>query len=157
MSRDCPQCGNPLIAPFKSCACGWGAPKRAEREQPRHDGFCSWHANGKRCRYPGSLSSNTNGAGPWYCRYHFGCTDPVIGAQILDESQEYKPVTKGDQEREHSEAVAKRLKAKGLDQKAGETRGQYIGRLRNYINASMRQIAAREATREPGEDEAEAA
>lgn len=50
---------------------------------------CEWVSDYERCRYPGTLSPNTRGGGPWFCRGHFGCDDPVLGAQIVSQSNNY--------------------------------------------------------------------
>jgi hypothetical protein len=44
----------------------------------------------ERCRYPGSMSHDTRGNGPWYCRHHFFCGDQSDGGRIVAESRAWK-------------------------------------------------------------------
>ena len=53
-------------------------------------GRCEWESNGEQCRYPGSISRNTNGHGPWYCAAHDDCRSGAHGAQIVEVSRNYK-------------------------------------------------------------------
>lgn len=50
-------------------------------------GCCDWIGNG-RCHYPGVFQ---HGNGRWYCRAHDQCADPVLGAQIVEQSQSDAP------------------------------------------------------------------
>lgn len=53
-------------------------------EVPQDPGTCSWVSD-RPCRFPGPMSHNTLG-GPWWCAWHFRCSDPVEGARIVDAS-----------------------------------------------------------------------
>jgi len=77
---------------------------------------CEWETDGHRCRYPGSMSTNMGGTGPWYCRLHYGCKDPIFGAQIIQASMDYKHPTP-----EEIDAEARR-KSTEYCQKIGMTR-----------------------------------
>lgn len=67
------------------------AGKRPQPTQQSSNGYiqCDWVSGGTRCRYPGSLSSNTGPGGPWYCRPHYDCKDAMLGASIVDASADY--------------------------------------------------------------------
>lgn len=56
---------------------------------PTRHGTCEWDANGTRCRFPGSLSHGQLGGGPWYCGWHFRCSDAITGARIVEQSHEW--------------------------------------------------------------------
>jgi hypothetical protein len=68
-------------------------------ERPLGYPQCDWKAGAKQCRYPGSLSSGVLGSGPWYCSGHFGCTDPVMGTDIVEASADYRHPTAEDRAR----------------------------------------------------------
>jgi hypothetical protein len=52
-------------------------------------GQCEWHANGTQCQFPGSVSHGQLGGGPWYCGWHFRCSDGAAGARIVEQSHEW--------------------------------------------------------------------
>lgn len=90
---ECPKCRAPLEGNKLSCSCGWSKRKAAAMAEEKPRQFfdpdrhkCAWVADGIRCRYPGGISHNTLGGGPWYCRDHFHNADPVVGAKIVDDS-----------------------------------------------------------------------
>jgi hypothetical protein len=95
---ECPECGTE-IGNASACGCGW---RKIEPKGPSRSGLvdpelgyirCEWTANGERCRYPGSLTTNTRAGGPWYCGPHFRCKDPIAGLDILEASRDYVPET----------------------------------------------------------------
>lgn len=45
----------------------------------------------ERCHYPGSVSHDTHGGGPWYCRHHFFCSEQSEGGRIVAQSRKWKP------------------------------------------------------------------
>jgi hypothetical protein len=69
----------------RRCKCGW-AMKASPAFADANFGCCEWIGDG-RCHYAGSVSTSTNGKGPWYCTAHSGCDDPALGAQIVEESK----------------------------------------------------------------------
>lgn len=87
MSRECPQCGNPLSAPFRSCACGWQIVQQKKDACPFKFGIkvgdewvdrqCAFNDHGYRCEFEGWMSHATNGHGPWYCSPHFFSTSKL--------------------------------------------------------------------------------
>lgn len=81
---ECPECGKHVRG--TKCSCGWDVPQARPIAQGGGDpmyGCCEWVADG-RCHFPGVFSAG-NGT-PWYCREHDGCTDPVVGAEIVERS-----------------------------------------------------------------------
>lgn len=88
MSSECPECMRPLRPSATSCrSCGWGTSENATVVADQQRFRCAWQANGDRCRYFGTISGDTKGAGPWYCREHYGCAGQIEGASILERSR----------------------------------------------------------------------
>lgn len=96
----CPDCDKTLREGAASCRCGWRE-KGKSVDHPLGYSQCEWRANGERCRFPGTISSNTNGHGPWYCAGHDGCRDPLMGAAIVDRSLGYRPPTVAELDAAH--------------------------------------------------------
>lgn len=44
----------------------------------------------ERCHYPGTISSDTRGGGPWYCRHHAFGVDQSEGGRIVAESRTWR-------------------------------------------------------------------
>ena len=61
-------------------------PHTSPPDANRDRNLCAWTVDGQRCQYPGSQSSGTKGEGPWYCRGHYDCASPTLGAQIVEQS-----------------------------------------------------------------------
>jgi hypothetical protein len=102
---------------------------------------CDWNANGERCRFPGTISPSTNGENAqWFCSQHFGCSDPVVGADVLHASMDYKHPTRAELEDEQQRQVRASLKADNLHRRDEETMRQYTERLRLAARRSMRGI-----------------
>ena len=81
---ECPECGSHVRG--SKCKCGWEVPQaKAERKfnDPQY-GQCDWTAEG-RCHYPGVFGHGKDG--PYYCRGHENCTDPLLGSQIVEKSR----------------------------------------------------------------------
>lgn len=77
---DCPECGE-SVRGFR-CRCGWVAPQaKHQRSNDTQYGQCEW-VSGERCHHAGVFASG----GKYYCRAHDGCSDPVMGAQIVEQS-----------------------------------------------------------------------
>lgn len=137
---DCPKCHSE-IGNSTRCGCGWRKQSMRERfmahekANPFPLGYqqCEWDSGGVRCKYPGSLTTNTHEGGPYYCRHHFGCDDPIFAADVVEASQDYR--------RETDAEVVARMNAeakKNLAEKYGLVRGEsesskaYIDRLRAH-------------------------
>lgn len=141
-TEHCPKCHVPLKESGNACAeCGWSRRvQRAEsREAPPDPNRyrCAWEADGKRCKYPGNLSSSTNGTGPYYCRWHFHCDDPVHGARLVQESQSYHPE---NPEAAFDAEVKASLKSRGLEQQPGESMHEFALRCQAWVKDNMKQI-----------------
>lgn len=133
--RNCPECGTELTAWARHCKCGWGRAKKPQAviDPLRHQ--CAWEADGKRCRYPGTVGRSVNGSGPWFCRWHDDCADPVHGARLVEESQSYTPE---DTKREMDEAVTASLIRFGLQAKPGESARDHAERMRALVLEKLR-------------------
>jgi hypothetical protein len=55
---------------------------------------CEWVSGSERCRFPGAISDNTTGAGPYWCCAHYGCSDGALGAAIVERSRRYRHPTR---------------------------------------------------------------
>src|SRR5258705_2883613 len=113
-SETCPKCHVVLEGSGLSCAeCGWSKRERGDAAQQRADDplrfDCAYEADGLRCRYPGNSAKRFGG--PWHCRWHASCVDPVEGARLVHESQGY---VHEDNETAHNAAVAMELKKWGM-------------------------------------------
>lgn len=123
---------------------------------------CEWQANGTRCKYPGSITSGMLGGGPWYCSAHYGCADPVIGAQIVERSQSYVWVHPRERYlgRPIPPLMPMDLKGDGLDWarrillriERGEVLPQISAEL---ARAALGQAEQKLPDREPGQDDGE--
>lgn len=62
---------------------------------------CAWEADGRRCRYPGTLSHVTLASAdtPFYCGAHFDCSSPAFGAQVVEASENYQHPTREERDR----------------------------------------------------------
>jgi hypothetical protein len=87
----CPGCDRSLRLGAKSCSCGWKSPNEHIAPTVAPDRWrCSWLAGIEQCHYPGAISHGTKGDGPFYCRHHFFCGDPVTGQRIVEESRDWQ-------------------------------------------------------------------
>lgn len=66
---------------------------------------CDWESEGLRCRYPGAISSATNGEGSRYCRLHYGCDSASYGEQVVQASQDYEHMTSAEKLEEANAAA----------------------------------------------------
>lgn len=79
---ECPECGKHVRG--TKCSCGWNAPQAKRLASIGGDpmyGCCDWIGDG-RCHYPGVFKHGDK----WLCRHHDSCTDPVLGAEIVQQS-----------------------------------------------------------------------
>jgi len=90
--RLCANCGTRYPVADPRCPdCGTHAQRSrsaVERSAPMES--CAWVSD-RRCNYPATMSSTTLGEGPWYCQFHFECSDPIAGADIVAASRDYTP------------------------------------------------------------------
>ena len=89
---------------------------------------CDWDSAGRRCRYPGSISTNTGAGGPYFCRLHFGCADPIFGAQIVEASQDYQHPTEAErmaERQKEADAFCKKMGLETVEQKRAYVRGMF--------------------------------
>lgn len=133
---ECVKCGEELFDPWTCNACGWkarrskGAGGRSASETfPLGYQQCEWISNRERCSYPGSLSLNTHEGGPYYCRLHFGCDDPVFGAQIVEASRDYVRPAESEALAAHNARARELMVAQGLAQRAGESAAAWRRRM----------------------------
>jgi hypothetical protein len=143
----CPSCGQTLEGNHLSCAaCGWTMRNwrkelAAQQGDPDH-GCCAWRAGELRCRYPATLGQSTTDGTLGYCRWHFGCTDPVVAARIVEESQAYRPETLADLEQQFDASVVQPSLARlGLARQPTETQAAWIARMREFCRVGIRRLA----------------
>lgn len=95
----CPECG--FAVTRDKCVCGW-TPSGKVAEKSAGIGKCAWVAHGEQCSYPGTISFNTQGMGPWYCRFH---SQPDIsqsyGAQVVEQSRTYVHISMTTRDAQH--------------------------------------------------------
>jgi hypothetical protein len=85
---NCPECDTWLSANKTSCRCGWEAAPKS-KSHPLGYPQCSWEAE-SRCKYPGTLTTQSGEGAKWFCSAHFDCHDPVLGASIVKRSLDYR-------------------------------------------------------------------
>ncbi len=90
-TKSCPDCNATLNAQAKSCNCGWqeeslffGKPKAGDGYIEREP-FCTFRANGKKCRFP--VGFFDTGATTGFCIFHRGGMSLSVGANIVEMSQ----------------------------------------------------------------------
>lgn len=145
--------------------------------QPHPLGYpqCDWRSSGERCSYPGTMSTNQKGEPPFFCSAHFDCSDPILGADIVERSRSYQHANQRDNRPEIPAAFRKlsveqcRSMIKSMAREIGKrepstawaqrimdgiARGEKLG---SYPEKLAREALAQVSTREPGQDETEAA
>lgn len=114
MMLKCLNCAATYASKLGRCPdCGTHAPRTAGSGQSKESyalGYpqCDWQSDGKRCRYPGTLTSSTlaESSTLWFCFGHFECHNPVMGADIVQASQDYQHVPTGDRSNVQAAAAA---------------------------------------------------
>jgi len=103
IERECPKCKSTLTARATYCGCGWKAEtRRSAPEKSTGIGDCAWLANGEQCHYPGTSSHNTQGLGPWYCRFHAAPdVSQHYGEQVVIQSRNYRLMTMQERDAQH--------------------------------------------------------
>lgn len=117
---NCPECKKNLPDVATACRCGW---TKSSSPQSMTLGYqqCEWQAWGEQCRFPGSMTTNTHEGGPYFCRAHFACDDPAFGAQVVEQSRDYKHPTEQEINAAHVKRAKEALKLIGLDRRADES------------------------------------
>ena len=117
-------------------------------------GTCEWRAGEQRCKFPASMSSATDGSGPWYCSAHADCQDPVAGSDYVEASQDYDKAGIARSKQLHEQkAAAAYCQAHGLTTQADMVAHmrQSLGRIGNrpgnldWAHRIMARIAAGES------------
>jgi hypothetical protein len=123
-------------------------PHRRAEDRNSHD--CAYQVGEMRCQYPGAISLNTTGGGPYYCRVHIRERGTLFARQALEASQGYRaPVVAED--------------TSWLDEnfpmQPGESRQEYCERCRAYALSMLGTFRPKPVVntepariREPGED-----
>ena len=93
------------------------------------------YTSDRRCEYPGTQKANRNGK--WMCSAHHGCFDPILGADIVQESIGYarRWAEKRDEHRRRRQEEAERwCRENGLDT---------VDKMREYVRGGLRQLVQR--------------
>lgn len=98
---ECPKC-NSEIGKARYCGCGWKQAAKSDPMKSAGVGNCEWISNGERCHYPGTISHNTQGLGPWFCHFHSQSgISAHYGEQIVNASRDYKPSMMEERDASH--------------------------------------------------------
>lgn len=54
------------------------------------DWRCAWRGGSLSCCFPGSISADARGKGPWFCRFHFFAKDGEESVNYARQSQGYR-------------------------------------------------------------------
>lgn len=139
MHSSCPACDTPLRRGARSCSCGWMA-QGVSKQSPLGYSQCDWEADGLRCRYPGSMSTNLACTGPWYCQPHYSCRDPLFGAQIVQASMDYKHPTEDEIVAETRRRQHAYCASIGMLRKDGESPESYAVRRKNWLRERFTKV-----------------
>lgn len=139
----CPQCKAEHKVSTPKCGCGYQWQTKGQAPDDPYHRLCAYHANGQRCHYVGTFSSNTLGGGPFYCRGHDGEVSPEVGAQIVEQSHRDHPNPGWwhvDLVRQQAMAEAEQqahdyLLAHGLERQNGMFKQEHIDMLREYCKS----------------------
>jgi hypothetical protein len=101
---------------------------------------CEWLSGDVRCRYPGSISTNTHEGGPYYCRLHFGCDDGHWGATVVEASKDYRHPTQAELNAAHLERALDYMTQKGLDRHPDESRQMWVRRVMVWVKSKQKGI-----------------
>ena len=110
------------------------------KQSPLGYSQCDWEADGQRCRYPGSMSTNLGCTGPWYCRLHYGERNPIFAAQIVQASMDYQHPTADDMTAEARNRSREYCEAIGMTRRAGEGSEAYMQRVRAWFKSNLGQM-----------------
>lgn len=139
----CPDCGERIQPGNSHCSdCGWKPnkpsknQKKGKKEQNNvfddRKGLCEWEGMERECPAIGAHSTNTKGAGPWYCWKHF--TDPglIEGLKIIDKYEKNGLPDKKSPGRKMMENSLKM--GTGIQQKKDESVMDFRKRVLNTAN-----------------------
>jgi hypothetical protein len=101
---------------------------------------CEWMAGDERCRYPGTMSTNTHEGGPYYCRLHFGCDDGMWGATVVTASRDYVHPTPADINAAHAARANAYAAEQGLNRHPDESRQMWIRRVMVWVKSKQKGI-----------------
>jgi len=74
----------------RACGCGWKDPSYKAPGYPLGYRQCDARHGALRCKYPGNISSDTKGGGPWQCSPHFEAeAGSTFAAELVIASQDY--------------------------------------------------------------------
>lgn len=142
----CYECQGELNAAGVCIECGAGSHKPLEKKPGFPLGYqqCEWLSGQARCKYPGSISTNTREGGPYYCRLHFGCESGHFGSQIVEASRDYQHPTAEEVSAKHTLEAKERLKDKGLLRLPGESPEAFRARCMAWMKsqATYKRMAA---------------
>jgi hypothetical protein len=144
-TKRCPKCGAEHGLEATYCGCGhkWVNEMLSTVQDPHHH-LCAYMANGHRCHYPGTVSENTTGGGPFYCSHHAAILhdtgSAAFGAEIVEASRRAHPSpgwwTPGFQRQASvegaSDAAESWLDSKGLEPMPYESKRDHALRLREH-------------------------
>lgn len=169
---ECPKCSNE-IGKARYCGCGWKQAGKGDPQKSAGIGQCAWLANGEQCHYPGTISFNTQGMGPWYCRFHAvnGIT-AHHGEQVVIASRDYVAMDLGGRDAQHLTRLKDpnfKPRVRACEEKRCikpgtlQPNGKYLCHTHRLEPSSIEYYKPRtkgnvaEQLREPGDDVAEAA
>ena len=101
-TRPCTKCGH--INPVDAIECGGCAVVFRDVARGKDSGFhipdsCEYVTTmQERCRYPATISSSTNGSGPWFCRFHFWDRHSSMADHMVEASRDFDPQKPKDPE-----------------------------------------------------------
>ena len=104
---------------------------------------CEWLAGTERCHYPGSMSTNTGSGGPYFCRLHFACSDPIYGADVVAASRDYKHPTEAESMAAHTQQAKANLEAYGLARGETEAFSAWRKRCMQWVRQRRGNVAKR--------------
>jgi hypothetical protein len=166
-TRHCPSCGEALKARAKECECGWtvtSAPSPAAAKAAGYaaSGFdrdrfrCTWMADGKQCRYPGSCTRGTLGSGTLYCFGHLACSetgDAELGKTLVAKSEDEVTIPDGDYSADGMLANGRVAHRKKVEKATPMPRVPGVRYARTGGDRQLKRIAAIGAEAFPGADD----
>lgn len=109
----------------------------APKDESANSLTCSYVSNGEACRYPGTISHETNGEGRWLCSLHYDAAmGSAYASQIVTASRSYAHPTRQTTEGEFDAKVRAWIAAKGLHStpdKVREMAGKLVSKMAGGI------------------------
>lgn len=141
MNNYCPECGEVLTLGSKKCPCGWREKKKSSVSNDHLQ--CAYTVSNKRCTLRGTMTAANNHKSSqdtqWYCRWHFSCTSPQHGEDIIDDA--YQSPIKNDSWQE--DMIEAYMEVYLLTKHSDETREGYIQRMRDFMRTRYHDIGGR--------------